>query len=56
MEYGNGDKYDGSWKDDKKDGQGIFESAKGDTYKGDWKNDKKDGNGLFILNHRKFKK
>ena len=39
MSYANGDKYDGDWKDDNKDGKGIYSDANGNKYDGDWKDD-----------------
>ena len=55
MKYANGDKYDGDWINDRKDGYGIksrisvgtLESAK-DKYVGNWKKDKKEGKGKCI--------
>jgi hypothetical protein len=40
MTFANGDKYEGEWKDDKRNGQGIFTSNDGNVYEGTWKNDK----------------
>jgi len=55
MNYGNKDKYDGSWKDGKMDGKGInhsirigtYTKSNGDEYNGDWREDKKEGKGSF---------
>ena len=44
--YANGDKYDGEWKDNKKDGKGILSCANGDKYDGNWANDKRNGEGI----------
>ena len=38
-EYDNGDKYDGEWKNGKKEGKGIFYYNNGDKYEGIWNND-----------------
>ena len=45
MKYSNGDKYDGNWINDAKNGQGKMEYANGDIYNGRWKNDKRYGQG-----------
>ena len=42
-----GRKYNGEYKDDKKDGTGIFEWSDGRKYKGNWKNGKQHGEGEF---------
>merc|ERR1712146_272366 len=40
--WANGDKYDGEWKNGKKEGHGVLTWANGDKYEGDWKNGKKE--------------
>ena len=35
--------YDGEWKNDKRDGHGVFRSCSGTTYEGEFKSDKKHG-------------
>jgi len=54
MRYNNGDKYVGEWKDNLRDGEGVFETLDDGIYKGQWKDDKHNGKGksLFI-SHRK---
>ena len=47
MIYKNGDKYNGYWKNNKKEGKGIMKYNNGDKYEGYWKNDKKDGYGIM---------
>jgi small GTP-binding protein len=39
MNYGNGDIYEGNWKDDLRDGEGTLINNNGDKYYGIWKND-----------------
>jgi len=39
--------YDGDWKDDKKDGYGLFKWPDGRAYEGGYKNDRKHGFGVF---------
>lgn len=34
MDFPNGNRYEGEWKSDKKDGKGLFELANGDSYDG----------------------
>ena len=31
-----GDSYEGAWKDDKRDGHGVYKFADGTSYEGDW--------------------
>ena len=45
--YNNGEKYDGDWKENKKEGNGIYYYSNGSIYEGEWKDDKKEGNGTF---------
>ena len=47
--YEDGSKYEGTFKDGKIDGNGIFSYNDGDTYDGEWKNGKFNGNGIIIL-------
>ena len=53
--YANGNRYDGSIANDKKNGHGnnnniigIFYYYNGDKYEGDWDNDNKHGNGIVF--------
>ena len=48
--YNNGDKYIGEWKNDLKDGKGIYYYNNGDKYDGEYKTDLKDGKGIFYCN------
>ena len=41
MLFANGNKYEGEYKDNKKNGKGTYIYANGDKYKGEWKNGKK---------------
>lgn len=42
--YGNGDTFEGIWKDNKKNGAGRYEvKAKGEVHEGVWLNDLKEG-------------
>ena len=45
-----GRRYEGQYKDDKKDGYGIFEWGEGKKYKGQWKNGKKRVKENFTIN------
>lgn len=47
MIYANGSKYEGDWKNDIREGKGIFYFSNGDTYEGDFKNNIIDGNGTI---------
>ena len=42
-----GRKYEGDYKDDKKEGYGIFEWTDGKKYRGYWLNGKQNGEGEF---------
>ena len=39
--YECGDKYEGNWKNGKREGNGICYYGNGDVYNGEWKNSKK---------------
>mmetsp|Transcript_28634 Transcript_28634/g.21373 ORF Transcript_28634/g.21373 Transcript_28634/m.21373 type:complete len:105 (+) Transcript_28634:23-337(+) len=49
MQYPNGDVYEGEWKEDFREGFGIFKYAKGDQYEGEWLKDRMHGKG--VLSH-----
>ena len=40
MVYSNGDKYDGQWERDKRNGRGVIYFADGKRYEGEWVDDK----------------
>ena len=40
--------YEGEWKNGKRDGQGVFITAKGERYDGKWKNGVRHGLGIYI--------
>ena len=61
MIYANGDRYEGDWCNDKKDGKGklrysvgLINYDNGDKYSGDWKDDKRDGKGDICFYNRVF--
>ena len=48
MTYANGDKFEGQWKDDLRNGYGRLTFAKaGDFYEGEWQNDTMHGRGVL---------
>ena len=47
MVYSNGTKYNGQFKDGKKQGKRVFLYNNGDKYEGEWKNDMKNGKGRY---------
>ena len=47
MEWSNGDKYTGEWKNSETHGQGTIEWSNGDKYVGEWKNGKMHGQGTM---------
>ncbi len=51
MEYENGDKYEGEWKNDFKEGKGKMIYNNGEKYEGEWKNDLKEGKGIMYYNN-----
>ena len=55
MNYNNGDKYDGEWKNDLREGNGIYEYKNGDKYKGEWKNDLRNGKGILYYKNGNIK-
>eukprot|EP01084_Bolivina_argentea_P283306 485148_1 len=49
--FGDGNVYEGEWKNNMKHGQGKCVYKNGDVYVGSWKNDKKDGNGKLVYHN-----
>ena len=48
---GNGNEYEGEWKNDKRDGEGTAKYNTGDVYIGSWKNCKRHGHGtMYVAN------
>lgn len=43
----NGDRFEGEWKDDRKNGHGTYTTADGARYVGEWKDDRFDGQGTL---------
>jgi hypothetical protein len=41
MKYSNGDKYEGSWRNGMRSGDGVYYYYNGDKYTGSWLEDKK---------------
>ena len=48
-----GRRYEGEYKDDKKEGYGIFEWSDGKKYRGFWVNGKQNGEGEFYNSNTK---
>ena len=46
LEYNNGDKYEGGWSDDQKNGRGTLFYKNGGKYVGEWVNNLRDGFGV----------
>jgi len=46
--FDSGMKYEGEWKNGKRDGQGTLTSPDGSVYKGGWKNNRMHGQGVKI--------
>lgn len=49
MNWDDGSKYDGDWKDDVRHGKGVFEYTNGDKYDGDWADDIQHGKVLITF-------
>jgi hypothetical protein len=49
LEYSNGDKYEGEFKDSKFEGEGSYTFANGDNYKGAFAGDKFNGKGTYTF-------
>ena len=47
MKFTDGDEYVGSFSNGKREGQGVWKSAKGIFYEGQWKDDKMEGQGVL---------
>jgi len=49
LEYNNEDKYEGNWKDDAKNGEGVYTYDGTGRYEGGFKNDIKSGFGNTLV-------
>ena len=49
--YHNGNRYEGYWKNDKKEGFGIYYFLNGDRYEGEWKNNLREGIGIYYYSN-----
>lgn len=48
--YVNGNFYQGEWRDDKKDGRGIYQyNITGEKYEGEWKGGERHGKGIYYF-------
>ena len=54
LNFSDGHKYVGEWKNGKIHGQGSFTYADGANYVGEWKNDKRHGQGTFKADNIKY--
>ena len=45
--WANGNTYEGDYKDDRRNGRGVFTFANGDKYEGDFRDDKRHGVGAY---------
>jgi hypothetical protein len=52
--YGDGTKYVGEWKNNKKDGQGTMISSDGSVYVGEWKHGIQEGQGTITGQGHKY--
>lgn len=41
------DRFEGEWRDGKKNGQGVMYFNNGDSYEGEWKDGHKNGRGIY---------
>ena len=56
MEWKDGSKYDGEWKDNKAHGKGKFYHINGHQYEGNWENNKANGEGTYTHKNGAFYK
>ena len=56
MIYNNGNKYDGEWKNDLKEGEGKMTYNNGDEYNGYWENDEIKKSNNYIICEYNIKK
>lgn len=47
--YDNGDRYEGEWLNDKRNGRGKLWYTQGDVYDGEWIDDQRSGLGVLFL-------
>ena len=47
MEWSDGRKFRGQWKNDRKHGYGVYENSDGSTIRGTWLNNKQHGYGVY---------
>ena len=47
MYYKDSDRYEGDWKNDEREGKGIYTDISGDRYEGNYKNGLIEGKGIF---------
>ena len=45
-----GDRYEGFWGNNEREGYGVYIFSNHNRYEGDWKNGKKEGKGIFYFN------
>lgn len=44
----NGNTYAGEWRDDKKEGKGVYNyNSTGEKYEGEWRNGERNGRGVY---------
>ena len=56
MYFNNGTRYEGDFKNDQREGKGIFYWNEGDRYEGEFKNDQIEGLGTMYFQNRIIKK
>ena len=55
MYYNNGARYEGDWKNDKKEGKGIYYFKNGNREMGDWKDGKEIGKHVILKKNGEVK-
>ena len=51
LQFNNGNKYEGDFKNDKPDGKGTHHYNNGERYEGAWSNGECNGNGVYFFNN-----
>ena len=51
----NGERYEGDFRNDNREGKGIMYWNNGNIYDGEWRNDRCEGKGIYYFNKEPYK-